>query len=153
MNVYEDSPKGIPSFLLPSLKHIFEVATLPKEVDRQEFVETPHTIPSTGETKTVDDMTVRELREVKRALKESERQAEVARQAQQDAEADVVTLKFDVDKERRHEERAEQALVLELQCTSRNNSDYFRKTPANEGWRVALHKLRGFNALRSQYGL
>ena len=46
---------------------LYEIATIPEDARS-----IPHQIPSTGETKTVDEMTVRELREVKKALKEAE---------------------------------------------------------------------------------
>lgn len=56
-----------------SSRALYEIATLPQEEREKEH------ITSKGETKTVDEMTVRELQEVKRKLKQAEQQSETER--------------------------------------------------------------------------
>lgn len=78
ITVFEQFGDDVTTWLHVGSRALYEIATLPPE-DRGH----PHTIPSTGETKTVDTMTVRELREVKAELKR-EREARQRAEAERD---------------------------------------------------------------------
>lgn len=55
MQAYEEfgNSESIPNL---GTAKIFEMLSLPETVSREEFVSEPHTVPSTGESKTVDEI-------------------------------------------------------------------------------------------------
>jgi hypothetical protein len=89
---------------------LFEMITLPNEIQRDQFIKEKHQIPLTGEVKTVDEMTTRELRRVKKALKEAEKQRELA---ERDAQILRDTLESIEDKEPEVEIRTEYVKVTD----------------------------------------
>ena len=76
IKVFEEF-KGSNQYTSIGLNKLYQIATLPKEEREKEH------ITSKGESKTIDEMTVRELQEVKKKLKQAERQAEQAQKSEE----------------------------------------------------------------------
>ncbi|MCQ6530100.1 DUF3102 domain-containing protein [Bacillus mycoides] len=68
---------------------LLQITQLPESIDKQQFIEEVHTVPTTGEEKTVEEMTTREFEAVKKELKEKDKQLQQAQEkaklAQQEA--------------------------------------------------------------------
>lgn len=92
-----------------SMNILYEIATLPEPERNKEHV------TSTGETKTPDEMTVRELRELKRQLKQRDEQnAQLQSQVEQAQRSEEIVRKQLEDAENREPEVIEREVVKEV---------------------------------------
>src|SRR5690625_279898 len=110
IKVFEEIPQGqISDIGKKGLNALYEIATLPQEEREKE-----HTL-SDGETKTVDEMNNRELREVKRQLRETEQAKQQAeQQAKQSRESEEIAPKQLEEMEDKEPEVIEKEIVKEV---------------------------------------
>ncbi|PEL22501.1 DUF3102 domain-containing protein [Bacillus toyonensis] len=124
MRVASDPQLNTSTYSHLGLRVLYEIATiLPEERERI------HTVPSTGEEKTVDEMTVREVREVKKALKEKDKllqqETEHRKRAEQEAtqarKSEQLTRKQLEELEQQDPQIVEREVVKEVQIESKEH--------------------------------
>jgi chromosome segregation ATPase len=126
------------------LRALYEIATLPPEAREQ-----AHTIPSTGEVKTVDEMTVRELREVKKALKEAQEaaakaqeRAQRAEEAVQQAKSTERVLRQSIEELRNREPEIEYVEVVDEE-SQRKLSEYEQRFGSLDVYDNSIMRIQG----------
>lgn len=114
--VYEEfGESNVTPMLHLGINALYQIATLPEEEREKEH------ITSKGETKTVDEMTVRELEEVKRNAKEAEKRAQQAeQQLKEEQNKKQKVVEKEVIKEIDNTDY-DQIEILKQQLTDKNN--------------------------------
>ncbi|PEQ54251.1 DUF3102 domain-containing protein, partial [Bacillus cereus] len=114
---------------------LLQITQLPESIDKQQFIEEVHTIPTTGEEKTVEDMTTREFEAVKKALKEKEKQlqqeTEKRKRAEQETfaarKSEQLTRKQLEEREEQEPQIIEREVVKEVVVESREHINNINK--------------------------
>lgn len=114
---------------------LLQVTQLPENVDKKQFIEGVHTIPTTGEEKTVEEMTTREFEAVKKALKEKEKQLQQAeekaklaqKEATQARKSEQLTRKQLAELEQQEPQIVEREVVKEVEIESKEHINVINK--------------------------
>ncbi|EJQ43544.1 hypothetical protein IEQ_04872 [Bacillus cereus BAG6X1-2] len=95
---------------------LLQITQLPANVDKKQFIEDVHTVPTTGEEKTVEEMTTREFEAVKKELKEKDKLLQEAQQkATQACKSEQLTRKQLEELEGKEPQIIEREMVKEVQ--------------------------------------
>lgn len=109
IKIYEDRGSNVLSTKQSSIDALYYIATLPEPERTKE-----HTT-SSGETKTPDEMTVRELRELKKQIKQRDEQnAQLQSQVEQAQRSEEIARKKLEDEQNREPEVIEREVVKEI---------------------------------------
>lgn len=120
MKVYEELDANLLTSRDLGVEALYHIATLPQEEREKEH------ITSKGETKTVDGMTVRELQEVKRKLRETEQRE------QRVIKSEEITKRMLEEEQNKEPKVIEKEVIREIDNTDYNLQDKLKDT---------IHKL------------
>lgn len=117
-------------------KKLLYITQLPENIDKQQFIEEVHTIPTTGEEKTVENMTTREFEEVKKdpqrkktklLLQETERRKRAEQEAFAVRKSEQLNRKQLEEFEQQEPQIIEKEVVKEVEIESIEHSNIIKE--------------------------